>query len=400
MAVIRSKAIVATDDDGDFLGLVGRDGALIQVGEQLRGVSGLIKPGKAVMSSPPTVTVVADIAPTIPTRFDVGPMDPRVLSNCALAIFSPGWVADGANPVTIQGDAPGTLLQRQPGGPQTHSIITDADKVAVKVFGYQGVPKIQLKVGGEYVEAAARNVPNTSAYTWFVLTFASREARVISALLFGDTCMFCGFTVPATAAVHDMPPQRREVLFGDSYVFGDSLTVPGDTLAVKFAEKLGSLSVWPSGSGGSGYKQAGYSGAPAAMGRLQSDLLPYLRDGDRVWLLLGTNDWGYSASEVASEMIKVIRAIREAAAGVRIVAGTSWRPRSGSTSNGQFDDAMIAAARSEGVRTVDLRRLFTGTGRVGATANNGNSDVCINTDAVHPTAIGADVAAHALALVA
>jgi len=79
---------------------------------------------------------------------------------------------------------------------------------------------------------------------------------------------------------------------------------------------------------------------------------------------------------------------------------TPWRPRSGANANNTFDDEFKAAVQAEGVECVDVRRLFTGTGRVGATANNGNSDVCINTDATHPTQIGADVAATTLALYA
>jgi hypothetical protein len=360
----------------------------------------LITPGRRIMAAPPAVTVVSTIAPSIPSSFDVGPTDTRVLSNTALTLQT-GWFNDGGVPSSVWGDATNTPANRQPGGPQMHSIICDGDKVAVKVVGFQGVPKLQIKVDGEYIQAAAWDVPNTSAYTWYVIPFPDRKARTVTALLFGDTCMFAGFTVPTNAAVHDMPYQRRDLLLGDSYVWGDSLKVPGDTLAIQFAEKIGSLNVWPSGVGGSGILTPAPGGAPAAVGRLDADVVPFMRAGDRLWVAMGTNDWGSGKSSTTAQGIRsLIRTIRQKLPGITLKVLTPWRPRSGANANNAFDDEFKAAVQAEGVECVDVRRLFTGTGRVGATANNGNSDVCINTDNTHPTQIGADVAATALSLYA
>ena len=350
-----------------------------------------------LMASPPTVTLVRDagIAAQFASRVDVGPTDSRLLSTANMVISDPGWVADGALPWSVVGDAVNTENQRQPGGAQMHTIFTDADKIAVKVFAFQGTPKMQFKVNGELVSATPVTVPIDSAYAWYVFTIAgTREPRLVTALIFGETMMFCGFSVGATAAVFQCPRPRRDMLAGDSYVFGQGLSTPTDTFPVKFAEKLGSLNVWASGVGGTGWLADNGGVFQTLRQRIDSDIVPYLQQGDRLWVLMGTNDWpgGFTADEVVLEASLTLLELQTKLPGVEIIAATPWRPRAGANANNAYDDTVLAGLQAMNIRVIDVRNVFTGSGKVGSTTGVGNSDIAIQADGVHPTAVGAGIA--------
>ena len=363
----------------------------------------LVQPGSRVMASPPTVTLVreAGIAAEFPTRVDISPLDSRLLSTANLLIDNPGWVVDGAVNWSVVGDAINTPAQRQPGGTQMHTIFTDADKIAVKVFAYQGAPKIQFKINGEVVSLTPVTVPADSAYSWYVFTIAgTREPRLVTALIAGEPMMFCGFSVGPTAAVFPCPRPRRDLLAGDSYVASQGVTTPTDTLPVKLAEKLGSLNVWASGIGGTGYLATNGGIFQTLRQRIDSDIVPFVQPGDRVWILMGTNDWGggFSAAAVAVELTLTIGEIRDKCPGVEVVVATPWRPRAGSNADAAYDNTILAAIQSLGVQAVDVRNVLTGTGKVGTTTGNGNSDIAIQADGLHPTAIGQGILTAFLAL--
>lgn len=358
--------------------------------------------GRRIMTAPPTITVntPANVAAQFPTFDDIAPSNPKILSTAAMVISDAGWVPDGFVPQSVWGDNVNTPAQRQPGGPQTHTILADCLKIAVKVFGYQGVPKIQFKVDGEYVEIASRDIPNTSDYTYYTLTFASRATRKISALISGDTAMFCGFRLEKIANTHKMKRQKRTVLFGDSYFFGQTLPVPSDTLAVRYAEQIGSANVWPSGVGGTGYIADNFGVFTKAINRIDSDILPFVQRGDEVIVALGINDYstgvtpaqvGVAAAEFANALMSRLPP------GVTVTNVSPWRPRSGANSQPDFDAAVNNAWAAHGVASVDVSTLYTGSGRIGATTGIGNSDVCIQNDQTHLSSVGADVAAVFLA---
>lgn len=187
------------------------------------------------------------------------------------------------------------------------------------------------------------------------------------------------------------PTGPKVAVLGDSYVFGsgtDSAYVNG------FVTELGYLMGWPnvraSGLGSTGYLET--SGGATFRGRVDTDVIDWAPD---IVIVFGSvNDDGETSSAMQAEAellyADIVAGLPDA---TLIVVGPPW-PRTPTASIQTVRDGIEAAATTANgvdlfVDAVDSSDpWFTGSGRVGATAGDGNADYYTSTDSTHPSVAG------------
>lgn len=184
----------------------------------------------------------------------------------------------------------------------------------------------------------------------------------------------------------------RSMIVGDSFSEGGS-GIAGvfgsqDTWGVRLAGAMGWKDHWTSAVGGTGYlENAGTK--INAVDRINTDIIPYAPD--LLITALGVNDPSYRLED---QILTYIDRIKAALPQTVLGFVSAWNPRS--TGDGTRHSILQSALakRNHGSAFLIDGRIFTGTGRVSAPANNGNSDVYVGADGTHPTSEGHRYLAH------
>jgi len=198
----------------------------------------------------------------------------------------------------------------------------------------------------------------------------------------------------------------RVIVMGDSLSEGQVGT--GNVLD-SFVHQLGWLmgwdDIWASGSGGTGYLSPGPADSQRVKfrDRLQSDVIKY--KPDLVILEGGFNDVSYSKEDIRKEVMLVVGAVHRALPGTKVIVLSPWYTSAQLTEQQlSARDAIREAALPNADVYIDTYSgetfvrgnltaaatgpWITGTGAVGAPASNGNADLYVSSDRMHPTAAG------------
>lgn len=228
---------------------------------------------------------------------------------------------------------------------------------------------------------------------WERITFgaaAQRQVRVY--YWYAD---FGGVVVkPTQTLVPTASPGRSLCVITDSYGGGAVDVDQFHTWPVSLARLL-CVDLYLNAVGGTGYvSQNGalggnnnYASAPRIAAAIAAGATDYLLAGS-------INDSGQTTATVTAAAQSLITQIKAGVPNARIwMTGVQGLPVAASTTgtNAANNTALAALAASNGIPFIDtMTGWYSGTGKVGATAGDGNRDVFLNTDGVHPSLAGSD----------
>lgn len=177
----------------------------------------------------------------------------------------------------------------------------------------------------------------------------------------------------------------RTMIVGDSFTEGAS-GITGvfgsqDTWGVRLSNSMGWKDHWSSAVGGTGYLAT--AGKKNALQRAETDIIAYAPD--LLITALGVND---SSTGLEAQILAYLDLIKAALPQTVMGFISAWNPRSTGDGSKYTILQSVLAQRNHGSCFLINGSIFTGTGRRGAVANNGNSDIYIGEDGTHPTAEG------------
>lgn len=287
---------------------------------------------------------------------------------------------------------------------------TDATKIDIQSDPHATV-LWRVMVDGQYVTKTGQNLRASGGISHNVLDFtntfggARKERRITFECSQGQG--FYGIAVAPTEKIWKPrdTDNGRLIVGGDSITCGDvGVTMCGKSFARVLGKLLGYTDVWSSGVGSTGYL-ATASGLRVKLRDRITDITN--NNPDIIVLADGINDSSFSTGAITTEVTAVLNAIRAVPSLALIpivVLGNFSGGTAGATAQG------VETAIRAGVTAMnDTRILFvptitpadgeiiTGTGRVGATTNDGNADVYISTSPPHFGDAGAEYVAQRVA---
>jgi hypothetical protein len=206
-----------------------------------------------------------------------------------------------------------------------------------------------------------------------------------------------------TVTIGDLPSKkrRRAMFFSDS--FGRAKTPDISTapsywqeewqLANLLGYQLGCDVTYDQSDAGTGYLQASTTGTIRThLNLTQVTEVPI----DYIIIAAGFNDRSTATNLVAAEALLTWQTARTLYPTAKIIIITAWNDRSASTFATANEAAYLSTFNTWGDNNAVLFRpifdepfaVVSGTGYVGATTGNGNSDLYTSTDSTHPTPIG------------
>jgi lysophospholipase L1-like esterase len=356
----------------------------------------------AVLTPAPTITVSASHDATLTTIYGW---------NGGAFGFGAGPIYDppsGNGPFNYSGGLPTTAAWGAVDFPSVHyqagdyepvikrmETKADAIKVEFQLF-VQSASQSQFRVivDGQYVSLTPTGFSGT-AFFYVVLDFTAAGGRKVRNIIIeGYQIQFGSALAVGPTATLQKPggPVKKMYVLGDSFLVG-TLTTILNSLTGVLADYLGIKNVWNGGVPGTGYLA---TTPPAFTGRQR---IPDIVDcaPDLLLILLGYNDVSLSVTALQAEVALTLRTIRAqpVLANMPIICcpfgGSHATALSGPTE--AAIQAGVADARvpfSYFIPTVNGPNgpWMTGTGNTGAPAGNGNCDLYISTDNVHPNDAG------------
>jgi len=287
---------------------------------------------------------------------------------------------------------------------------TDSDRVEIRLSSCVTC-LFRVRVDGRYIARAGTAGVNYVAHV--LLDFAGvRRPRTITVEA-SDTNALRGVAVRPTSNIWrpgTEPDRIVAIATGDSYSEGQGASSPG---LFGWPKVLGRLMGWSDvrqvAVGGTGYLSWGGSlnRSPIAsqIGRWLTVNNDLTRDDvDIVTVAAGYNDHGavggtiYTPEVIATQALADWRAIRALLPRATIMV---MGPHAGARGPDGRTQAIEAALQARFAQWRDMNALFVpvvgtsgatpwifGTGKVGASAGNGNADIAISGDGVHPSDAG------------
>lgn len=229
---------------------------------------------------------------------------------------------------------------------------------------------------------------------WYRLTWAAAAQRRVRIYVAGAD--YGGVAVQPTDSISATgKPNYSILVLGDSYTDGTGATNQLTSYPVTLGRML-DVELFQCGIGGTGYVQPG-SGVPYG-DATRINPIGTLRP-DEVWFVGSINDSTYTSTQVSTNAVAAWNAVKAASPNSIIrVCGVQANSGSMSAANIANNNALKAAAQAAGYSWFDPigEGWITGSGHVGATAGNGNADIMVWTDGVHPSQAGHDYMARRL----
>jgi lysophospholipase L1-like esterase len=266
----------------------------------------------------------------------------------------------------------------------------------------------RLWVNEQAVTTAMQSVPGTNGAQAFInVNFGSASLgnprRIV--VEFEDTTSagipFLGLQIaPTDSVTFPSIPSPRVIVVGDSFAQGMGTTHHRFGYAKHLGRLMGWADCWDNlgGVGGTGLVKDASATAGRYLTRLAGDVIPYAPD--LVIIQGSVNDTTFSGTGVVGPaLITYVNTLRAALPNVAVVVTSVLSPSAPVTANSTNSADLATAAAALGIPflNVDTPIVFTGTGRVGATAADGNADVYRASDNTHPTDAGHAMFATALA---
>jgi hypothetical protein len=261
-------------------------------------------------------------------------------------------------------------------------------------FGFRnavsGGSRFWIWVDGQPTTAGpvASTAAASNSLHWLRLTWGTARLRRVT--IYRENAdwgmLVCGFIDTVSPAPR---PATSLWVLGDSYAAGSNATTSLQGWPFTLGRMLGA-EVYCAAQPGTGYTTGattGY-GAAARIARM-SGIAP-------TWILLAgsINDGPATNAGLAAAAASAMSAWKAASPTSRL-AVMSVQDNAGTMSAGNIaNDATVAAAATAAGAAVIARPVaenwITGTGRSGATANDGNADVFVASDGIHLTTAGHD----------
>lgn len=258
--------------------------------------------------------------------------------------------------------------------------------------------KFRILVNDRYISKAGHDYATTSnsSSSFAQIDFGSTAIRKIR-FEFEQNGGFQGVNLPdnqSTIWPVDSDDRIRAAIVGDSYIDSQVATLRGDGLAAQAAHLLGWDDPWFLGMPGTGFTIAG--SYATYIDRLP-DLVASAPDVVLVW---GSyNDRTTATASVQAAVTTYLTAVRNALPTVPILVTGCPAAATGPSAQVVGVDAAIgagvAAANDPFAAFIPVSPVQStmpswvfGTGRVGTTAGNGNSDIYTAADGVHPPDAG------------
>ncbi len=243
-------------------------------------------------------------------------------------------------------------------------------------FLFRSVPtsvSFMIKINGQWTSNSLNTYTINAGYPGLLkLTFSAAAARRIE-IHCSDIAFGGAYTLAAAQPMRPLEKFQRTIAFvGDSFTAGTADS-PYLTYARRVAHLLGADQVIYAGLGGSGWTT---TSPPPFSGRMSQ----VLSMNPHIVVFQGSrNDsWG----DIPALQSAVTSTVSLAASVPYVFVTGYWM-----ANNGTGNDAVKAGTLAAGRQFVDLMGIIYGTGRVGATTGNGNADIYVDTDNVHPTQV-------------
>jgi lysophospholipase L1-like esterase len=296
----------------------------------------------------------------------------------------------------------------------------------------------RLKINGRYVTEAQQSATGLTAGNLHLIKFDLGSGGVNRLIEIEFAEQFGGVWVEPTATCRRGPRTEFTGLgLGDSITGGANAVARPETWLMRAAAAVGCDGWANAAIGGTGYTTL--TGTSAFRDRI-GDVTAIAPDV--LWIFGGQNDQAASAAALQAEATHVVQTIQAALPKTFIFLVGMWVTGNPDASRVTLNNALKAAAVATGVDFINLldptghgatapawaastlyrpgdmvqnggipyvarvehtsggsfsatnwqgTGIIFGTGKVGATTGNGNADVAIQADGVHPTAIGQDI---------
>lgn len=189
-------------------------------------------------------------------------------------------------------------------------------------------------------------------------------------------------------------PSPRVLWIGDSYPYGIGATANNQACSIMTARLLGFSDIWNFAA----FPSTGVTKTDTSSNtgpyntRLDTDVIPYVRDGDIIFYQNSLNDAASTAAAITAQATADLTKLKSACPNAKIIALSplfvATPPPEYLTVRTAGGDAAAAAV----VPYVDLLsqslKAFTGTGTVAAPTGDGNADYYRHSDGVHPVTEG------------
>lgn len=259
------------------------------------------------------------------------------------------------------------------------------------IFRYGAAP-IRFAVDGRFVSPSILVSSGTNRFRFQIA--GDRKQRFIQAYWSGSNG-FYGINLNPIDSVWkpDVKGSINLFIVGDSYIGGSTyhpVTIERSIRTI-VAETIGAKQYQADGIGGSGYISAGSGqkfGDPLRIARIPTD-------ANLVLVLGGINDTDIGLQSAVSEYLSLVRARVPNAI---IIVGGVWGAVSGPDASTIDKESAInnAVTSANDGRIVFMpissavSPFISGTGKVSATNNSGNSDIYQSPDGTHPIAQATD----------
>lgn len=356
-------------------------------------------PPLVAMSSPPTVTV-GNTTSTITNSVHTLPASDKftVLGTAAVvhATALGGYPSDllfaGNIEVTPANESRVAGNYKQ-GGRLRVSWGSDAPILEIGVGG--GTGRYRLFVDGVPISIAGTAAPADFAYHYikFDFTTSAHRSFVLECekyVEFGGVRVGPSYSVWKTA--YD---PLRLMMVCDSYGDGVGADSYLNGFSCQVGLRLGVQDTWINAESSIGYLQDGLVSEKLPSEKLTGDVIAYAPDW--VAVCLGINDIGKTPSTLQSTVTTYFQNMLTALPNTIVTVMGPWRAPS-QTPAQNISDAIKAGVQAQagyGGRIMFYDTFAegwqsTGAGKVGATSGNGNSNIYISSDGVHPVQAGHD----------
>lgn len=281
---------------------------------------------------------------------------------------------------------------------------TDAQVFQVRMKYISAATMFRLSIDGRKTADLMQSSGGITPGSGHLITFDLGSALPRHIRFDFATFPFGGVYVPATRQVWGVPLRRlRAAVLGDSISDGSSGNTGsgGGTWVDRYARLMGYHDMWRQSRGGTGYITAG--SFAVFQDRVAGDVTPWAFDELIIWG--GFNDATGSQSAIGSAADLLYESVQSAMRDGEVIVVGCWSP-TGTPSTGQADTntTLRAAALSAGLPFIDVQsgdvvdstgnviaaqgKWITGSGNTGSPTGDGNADIYISADGVHPNDAG------------
>lgn len=281
---------------------------------------------------------------------------------------------------------------------------TDAQIFQVRMKYISTATRYRLSIDGRKVTDLMQPSNGITPGSGHLITFDLGSTAPRHIRFDFTTFPFGGVYVPPTAQIWSAPLRgRRAAVLGDSISDGSSANTGGSagTWVDRYARLMGYHDMWRQGRGGTGYITPG--SFAVFRDRVAGDVTPWEFNELIIWG--GFNDSTGSQPEIATAADLLYETVQSALPSCEVIVAGCWSP-TGTPSTGQANTnaTLRAAALAAGLPFIDVQsgevldatgavvasqgKWITGTGNAGSPAGNGNADVYISSDGIHPNDAG------------